>query len=171
MSASAITAAPNRTLAAGALVIAYTAVIGFSDNLVRIVAPDYGLWQFHATRSVIVAALILTVAVALGWRVRPRNWRAVAVRSALHGLALLIYFGCLAVVPIAQVVAGIFTAPAFVLIFGRLFFGQALGLGRVLAVATGFAGVVLVVAPQGLDGLRVASLLPLGAGALYALGN
>ncbi|MFN3643356.1 MAG: DMT family transporter [Gemmobacter sp.] len=171
MSASAITAAPNRTLAAGALVLAYTAVVGLSDNLVRIVAPDYGLWQFHATRSVIVAALILALGRALGWRVRPHNWRAVAVRSALHGLALLIYFGCLAVIPVAQAVAGMFTAPVFVLIFGRLFFGQTLGFWRVLAVATGFAGVVLVVAPQGLDGLRVASLLPLGAGALYALGN
>ena len=161
----------DRTLAAGALVLVYVTVIGFTDNLVRIVAPDYGLWQFHATRSALVGLLLGGAGVALGWRLRPRRWGPVAARSALHGLALLVYFGCLALLPVAQVVAGIFTAPVFVLIFGRLFFGQGLGTWRVTAVALGFVGVLLVVAPGGAGGLGPVSLLPLGAGALYALGN
>jgi drug/metabolite transporter (DMT)-like permease len=161
----------DRTLAAGALVLVYVTVIGFTDNLVRIVAPAYGLWQFHATRSTLVALILGGVGLALGWRLRPRRWGPVAARSALHGTALLVYFGCLALLPVAQVVAGIFTAPVFVLIFGRLFFGQGLGPWRVTAVALGFVGVVLVVAPGGAGGLGPVSLLPLGAGALYALGN
>jgi drug/metabolite transporter (DMT)-like permease len=162
---------PDRTLAAGALILVYVTVIGFTDNLVRIVAPDHGLWQFHATRSALVGLILGGAGLALGWRLRPRRWGPVAVRSVLHGLALLVYFGCLALLPVAQVVAGIFTAPVFVLIFGRLFFGQALGPWRVTAVALGFVGVLLVVAPGGAGGLGAASLLPLGAGALYALGN
>jgi drug/metabolite transporter (DMT)-like permease len=162
---------PDRTLAAGALILVYVTVIGFTDNLVRIVAPDHGLWQFHATRSALVGLILGGAGLALGWRLRPRRWGPVAVRSTLHGLALLVYFGCLALLPVAQVVAGIFTAPVFVLIFGRLFFGQALGPWRVAAVALGFVGVLLVVAPGGAGGLGAASLLPLGAGALYALGN
>lgn len=164
-------ATADRTLAAGALVLVYVTVIGFTDNLVRIIAPDHGLWQFHATRSVMVALILGGAGLALGWRLRPRRWGPVALRSALHGLALLVYFGCLALLPVAQVVAGIFTAPVFVLIFGRLFFGQPLGPWRVVAVALGFAGVLLVVAPGGAGGLSAISLLPLGAGALYALGN
>jgi drug/metabolite transporter (DMT)-like permease len=170
-SAAAPAAAPDRTLAAGGLVAVYAAVIGLTDNLVRMVAPDHGLWQFHATRSVLVAALVCLAALAFGLRLRPRRWGVVAARSALHGLALLIYFGCLAVLPVAQVVAGIFTAPVFVLLFGRLFFGKPLGPWRLAGVALGLAGVVLVLAPWAAGGFGPASLLPLAAGALYALGN
>ena len=103
---------PDRTLAASGLILIYAVIIGFTDNFVRVIADEAGLWQFHATRSVMAVSLLAAVAVPLGLRLRPVSWRAVAARSAIHGAAMLIYFGALAFLPVAQVAAGLFTAAA-----------------------------------------------------------
>lgn len=162
----------NRTLAAAGHVLIFAALIGFTDNFVRVIAEGTGLWQFHATRTALVFALVGLIALPLGLRLRPRNLRAVAARSALHGAAMLVYFGCLAFLTVAETAAGLFTAPIFVLILSRVLYGHPLGPVRILAVATGFLGVVLVLWPEAREtGLRPAIVLPVAAGLLYAMGN
>lgn len=162
---------PDRTLAAAGFILIYAAVIGFTDNYVRVIASEGGLWQFHATRSAMVMCLVAALAIPLGLRLRPRNLRAVAARSAIHGMAMLIYFGALAFLPVAQVAAGLFTAPIFVLILSRFVYGHPIGPVRIVAVGLGFLGVVMVLGPEALAGASLAAALPVVAGALYALGN
>jgi drug/metabolite transporter (DMT)-like permease len=166
-----MTAPPDRLAAAFAMILAYAAIIGFTDNWVRVIAAEIGLWQFHAMRSAMVAVLVAGAAVALRIDLRPRRWRAVMARSAIHGAAMLVYFGALAFLPVAQVAAGLFTAPIFVLLISGLVYGHRIGPVRVAAVATGFLGVVLVLGPDALGGATLAAALPVLAGALYALGN
>lgn len=84
---------------------------------------------------------------------------------------MLVYFGAIAFLPVPLVVAGLFTAPIFVLLIQRFAFGEPIGPVRIAAVALGFLGVVLVLGPEALEGSRLAALLPVAAGALYALGN
>lgn len=162
---------PNRTLAAFGAVLVYAAVIAFTDNYVRVIARDAGLWQFHATRTAMALALLALAAVPLGLKLWPKRPWAVFARSAIHGTAMLIYFGALAFLPVAQVAAGLFTAPMFVLFFQRFLYSQPIGGLQILAVVTGFAGVVLVLGPEALSGATLAALLPVLAGALYAMGN
>ena len=162
---------PDHTLLAAMLICAYAVVIAFTDNFVRVIAAEAGLWQFHAVRSAMALALVAALAAPLGLRLWPRNLRAVAARSAVHGGAMLIYFGALAFLPVAQVAAGLFTAPIFVLLIGRLAYGQTIGPAKVLAVAIGFLGVVLVLGPQAMAGATLAAVVPVLAGALYAMGN
>ncbi|MFA7433625.1 MAG: DMT family transporter [Gemmobacter sp.] len=177
LSAAPAPVAPNRTLAAAAAVLGYAVIIGFTDNYVRLIAEDAGLWQFHFVRTAMVLALagLLAGPLALVWR--PRNLRAVAGRSALHGVALMIYFGCLAFLPVAQVAAGLFTAPIFVLLITRFVYGHKLGPARIAAAGIGFFGVVLVLSPAlegGIGGVEVPGavmVLPVVAGAFYAMGN
>ena len=164
-------AMPNRTLAAAAAVLGYATLIGYTDNYVRVVAAEGGLWQFHFIRTLMAAAVFFAVAPILGLDLRPKNLRAVAGRSALHGGAMLIYFGCLAFLPVAQVAAGLFTAPIFVLLIARFVYGHALGPARIVAAAVGFLGVVLALTPGTEQPLGWASVAPVAAGALYALGN
>ncbi len=163
--------APDRTLTAAGLVMVYAAIIGFTDNYVRVIAADAGLWQFHATRTAMALALLGLVAPAFGRRLRPRAWRPVLLRSALTAGAMVIYFGALAFLPVALVAAGLFTAPIFVLLILRLGMGRPLGPVRVAAVAVGFLGVVLVLGPAALGGATLAAVLPVVAGALYAGAN
>ena len=161
----------NRTLPALGAVLIYACVIAFTDNFVRVIAADGGLWQFHATRTAMAFAILALVARPLGLRLWPKRPRAVLARSAIHATAMLIYFGALAFLPVAQVAAGLFTAPIFVLLIQRMAYGQPIRGLQVLAVAIGFLGVVLVLGPEAVSGASLAALLPVIAGAFYALGN
>jgi drug/metabolite transporter (DMT)-like permease len=166
-----MTATHDRTLAAAGLIFVYAMVIGFTDNYVRVIAEGAGLWQFHLTRSCMAMVILALAAVPLGLRTRPVNLRAVVARSAIHGLSMVIYFGALAFLPVALVAAGLFTAPIFVLLISHFAYGHGIGPVRILAVALGFAGVMLVLGPEALSGASLAAVLPIVAGALYALGN
>ncbi len=161
----------NRPLAAAGMIAIYAVTIGFTDNFVRIIAAEAGLWQFHVTRTVIVAVLLALLARPLGLRLRVVRLWAVTARSALHGSTVMIYFGCLAFLPVVQVAAGLFTAPIFVLLISRFAFGHRIGPYRIAAVAVGFLGMILVLGPP--DGAKIglASVLPVGAAVLYALGS
>ncbi|MGL4321213.1 MAG: DMT family transporter [Paracoccaceae bacterium] len=161
----------DRTLAALGLIMVYALVIGFADNYVRVVAAEAGLWQFHATRSVLAIPLIALIAFVLRHRFLPRHLPSVVARSAIHGFAMLVYFGALAYLPVAIVAAGLFTAPLFVLLISRLLYAQPVTAVQIIAVLVGFGGVVLLLGPQAMTGASLAAILPVLAGALYAMGN
>jgi drug/metabolite transporter (DMT)-like permease len=161
----------ERTLPALGLILVYATVIGWADNFVRVIAAEAGLWQFHATRSALAIALLVVISQLTRRALWPRNLAAVAARSAIHGVAMLIYFGALAFLPVAIVAAGLFTAPIFVLLINRVIYGRPIGPVQALAVLVGFAGVVMVLGPTALQGASMAALLPVAAGALYAMGN
>ncbi len=161
----------DRTVAAAGLITVYAMVIGFTDNYVRVIATEAGLWQFHFTRTVMAMALLGLAAIPLGLRLRPVRLRAVVARSAIHGCAMVIYFGALAFLDVALVAAGLFTAPIWVLLISRFVYGHAIGPVRIVAVVTGFAGVILVLGPEAMGGASLPALLPVIAGAMYAMGN
>lgn len=151
------------------LILAGMAVLGFADNLVPHISAESSLWQFHMIRGALVV-LVLSVASLLGagalW---PRKPKAVLARSAFTAGAMLIYFGCIAILPIGVVVAGLFTAPLFVLIISVLFQGQTVGWVRWVSVALGFIGALMVIRPDP-NALDIVAFLPIGAGLLYAIG-
>ena len=145
------------------------ATLGLSDNLVILVANDSSLWQFHLMRSLMVMAMLgLAAAVGLG-ALRPKRWLAVAGRSAAQAIALLIYFGCLAIMPIGVVVAGFFTAPLFVALIAAFFQGKRIGVIQKTAIGMGFLGALLVIRPDPAT-LDPISFLPVLAGLFYAIG-
>lgn len=161
----------DQTTAAAAAIAGYALIIGFTDNYVRVIAAEIGLWQFHATRTAFVVAILLVAVPLFGLRLRPVSPGAVLARSAVHATAMVIYFGALGFLPVAQVAAGLFTAPLFVLLIGWAVYGQPISPLQIVAVATGFAGIVLVLGPAAGAGLGPASVLPVLAGFFYALGN
>ena len=160
----------NRTGLAIILVVCAMALFGLIDNFIRLAAETGGLWQFHVLRSIVALAILWGVARATGAVLRPRRPGHVMARSLLNTTAMVIYFGCLGLMPIAQVVAGLYTAPLFVVIFSWLFWGEGVGPRRIVAVLIGFAGILLVIRPDQ-SGLTMLSALPVLSGAAYALGN
>jgi drug/metabolite transporter (DMT)-like permease len=161
----------DRTAAAFGLILIFAMIIGFTDNFVQTIAQNHGLWQFHATRSGMALALVTLAVLVLGLRAWPRSFRGVAARSAIHGAAMVIYFGALAFLPVAIVAAGLFTAPIFVLLIERFVYGRPIPPVSVVAVVLGFVGVVLVLGPSALEGATLAAVLPVAAGMMYAMGN
>ena len=156
---------------AAMLALAFATVIGFTDNFVRVIAVEAGLWQFHIIRTAMIVVILAVVAHPLKLDLWPKSWPAVVGRSALHSVALMIYFGALAFLPVAMVAAGLFTAPVFVLLITRFVYGYQMGVVRILAVAIGFAGVAMVLGREALAEASLAALMPVVAGAFYAMGN
>ncbi len=144
-------------------------VLGISDNLIQIISQDSSLWLFQAARSGMALPMMLLLALLGLGTLRAKRPMRVFARNFFTATALLIYFGSLAFLPIGVAVAGLFTAPIFVLVFSVLFRAEKIGIWRWAAVVAGFAGALLIVWPD--DGrLTVVSLLPIVAGAFYAVG-
>lgn len=159
----------NETTAAAAAVVIAMAIIGFIDQFVRVIAEQSSLWTFHLIRSTAMWGIALIAVAIMGRRLRVVSWRGVAGRSFAISAAMMIYFAGLGFLPVAQVAAGLFTAPIWVLILSVAMFGQRIGPLRIAAVLAGFAGVVLVLAPDPAT-LTPWTFLPAVAGAFYAVG-
>lgn len=144
-------------------------VLGITDNFVPYITETGSLWQFHMVRGVLAVFLLAGVAAVGIGVIRPLSWRAVLGRSLFPAGAMLIYFGCLSVLPIGVVVAGLFTAPMFVLLISVIFQGEKVGLVRIGAVVTGFVGALLVIQPDP-SALDPVAFAPIVAGMLYAVG-
>ncbi len=155
---------------AAILVLMAMGLFGLIDNFMRLASADGGLWQFHLLRSLVALAVLIPIATLLRINLRPLSPRRVAARSMLNASAMVIYFGCLGFMPIAQVVAGLFTAPIWTVIFSVMIFGETVGPRRVFAVLLGFAGIILALRPEAGD-MSVWTGLPVIAGALYGMGN
>jgi drug/metabolite transporter (DMT)-like permease len=152
------------------LIVAGMVVIGFIDNFVRVIAAEVGVWQFNAMRSALALPMLAAAAALTGLGLRPLRAGRVAVRSVVQAAALLLYFGALPFMPIAQVGAGLFTAPLWVLLFSAMLFGHRIGPRRMLAVAIGFGGALVMLRPDP-SNFSLFTLMPAAAGALYGLSN
>ncbi len=154
---------------AALMILAGMMTLGLTDNFVPFVTPDSSLSQFHLIRGGMVLA-ILTLAALLGFgEIWPKRPFAVLGRNLFTAGAMVIYFGCLALLPIGVVVAGLFTAPLFVVLISVLFQGNCVGPMRWIAVVVGFAGAVMVIRPDP-AALDLVAFLPVFAGLLYAIG-
>ena len=158
----------NNEIVKSALLIGFAmACVGFVDNFIRVIAEDVGLWQFHAFRSAMALALILVTAPFLGLKVWPLKPGAVLWRTFLNTTSMLCYFGALASMSIATAGAGLFTSPIWVLLISVVLFRARIGMWRILAVALGFIGVLLVLRPGG-EGIDPVALIAVAAGLFYA---
>ncbi len=158
----------TKPLSAALFMVGAMLIIGAIDNVIVILAEEIGLWQFHFTRALIAIPLVIALSVIGLGTIRPRRWWAVAVRSGLVATSMLFYFSALALMPIAQALAGLFTSPIFILIVTALVLKQRIGPWRILAVILGFAGILLVLQPDP-QNFSWITFLPVAGGFFYAL--
>ena len=162
----------TRPLAGVLWMLAAMLVIGVIDNFVAVIAGVIGLWQLYVLRFAIALPLIWLMALGGMGGMRMLRPGPVALRSLFVALAMLFYFASLAAMPIAQALAGLFTSPIFVLLITAFGLKQWIGPWRIIAVAVGFAGVVMVLGPDatGEGGFDPLMLMPVAGGFFYALG-
>ena len=152
------------------LLVSGISVFGFSDNLTLLVSDQVGVGQFHFSRSLIAIFMVIVIGRIFGLGVWPKNWKPVLARTVFIVTSMLLYFSVLPMMPIAEAGAGLFTSPIFVLVFSAVLFREKIGWRRVMAVAIGSTGVLLVLKPGG-DGFTIYHLMPVMAGACYAIGS
>lgn len=159
----------HRPAAAAASTVAGMAVLALTDNFVARTAELAGLWQFHLVRSAMAIPAVLLIGRAMGWRIRPRRWWAMGLRGLIVSGSMLLYFGSLAFLTVAEAAAGLFTAPIWVLLISVIWFGERIRLARAACIAAGFIGVLIVLRPWE-AGMSAVATMSLMAGLLYACG-
>ncbi|MGI3212090.1 DMT family transporter [Roseovarius tibetensis] len=151
---------------------AVAAVLCFSVNDVGIkfLSDAYALHQIVFIRALVAltAFSCLVMPLAGGLRVL-RTGRPLVhlVRGLCVVSANMCLFLGLAALPIADATAIFFVSPLVITVFSVIFLRETVGPRRWLAIAVGFAGVMVIVKP-GTAAFQLASLLPIAAAFLYA---
>ncbi len=153
---------------ASVLMVSAMAILGVIDNVVILLAETIGLWQFHLSRAVLMLPLIIGLSLLGLGSLRPKRLWFVLLRSFLIATGMLFYFASLALMPIAQALAGLFTSPMFVLLISALGLKQVIGPWRIGAVLLGFVGILCVLQPDPTE-FDVRTFLPVVGGFFYAL--
>jgi drug/metabolite transporter (DMT)-like permease len=148
--------------ASGVLFIALTTVT-------RVLAQELDPWQTQCLRFAAGVAVMLPWILRRGIATfRPVQPMGHVWRGAIHTSALLIWFSALPFVPVAETIAIGFTSPLFVLIGAALFLKERVDGARWGATALGFAGVLIVVAPQLVGAAGLPAALMLASAPLFA---
>ncbi len=162
------TPAPDRTLEGIGWMLLTTLLFVCVTGIVRYLGSDIPAAEAAFIRYAIGLALVLPA-------LRPllRQWpraalmRRFALRGVVHGVAVILWFYAMARVPIAEVTALGYTAPIFVTLGAAFFFGETLHVRRIMAVAIGFAGAMIILRP-GFQEISSGQLAQLTAAPLFA---
>lgn len=161
--------AGNQTSAAQAM-LAAMAIIGVTDNAVPLMAESIGLGQFYLLRTLVALPILWGMAQMGFGGMRPRRFGAVTLRAMLVAISMVFYFSAVALMPIAQALAGLFTSPIIIVVVSVLFLKLRIGKVRIAAVIGGFVGVLFVLQPD-VSAFDWMILLPVAGGFFYALGS
>ncbi|MCZ0735961.1 DMT family transporter [Phreatobacter sp. AB_2022a] len=138
---------------------------------VRALSARLTVFEILALRN--LGGLVLLAAMALlahdpGMRLRPaRPWIHV-LRNGPHFLGQALWAYGLTVLPLTTVFAIEFTTPAWVAVFAVLFLGERMSATRLVALALGFVGVVVILRP-GMDSFRPEALVVAGAAVCFGI--
>ncbi|WP_278922570.1 MULTISPECIES: DMT family transporter [Pseudophaeobacter] len=159
----------NQTTAAQAM-LAAMAIIGVTDNVVPLMAEQIGLGQFYLLRTLVALPILWSMSKMGFGSLRPQRLGAVTLRALLVAVSMVFYFSAVALMPIAQALAGLFTSPIIIVVVSVLFMRMRIGAFRISAVIGGFVGVLFVLQPD-LAAFDWLMLLPIAGGVFYALGS
>ncbi len=159
---------PGAPVRGGLWMIGAAASLVAMALLVRVLTPEYHVLELIFLRNVVnlclMAPWILRVGLAdLGTR-RPGLH---ALRNGLHYAGNLAWFAAVTMVTLAELSALQFTMPIFTVIMAALFLRETVDLPRLLVVAAGFAGTLIILRPDQI-GPGAGPLMALAAAFFYA---
>ncbi len=137
-------------------------MMGFSSNdaMMKSLAGELSLFQAVFLRGLIASVLIGGLAWSQGlsgWRPARRDVRLIGLRTFAEICGTACFLTALFHMPIANASAILQSVPLAVTLAAALFFGEAVGWRRYLAIGIGFLGVVIIVRP-GSEGFTIYAL-------------
>lgn len=143
--------------------MASMAAFTFNDACIKLTGGAVPLFQLLFLRGVLTTLLVFGLARYLGTihlGISRRDWSLIALRSGAEIAAAYFFLTALFNMPLANVTAILQVLPLTVTLGSALFFREAVGWRRMLAITAGFAGMLLIVRP-GPDGFNVFALYAL----------
>lgn len=159
----------DRPALAAAVMIFSLSVLSLQDGLVKLLSSDVSLWQFQMMRGAVSLVLLFVLSRVIWGTVRPRPKRlwAVVLRSALLAASMILLFSGAPFLSLAEMGAGLYVFPLFVAVLSAVFLRERVGPRRILAIAAGFIGTLLILRP-GTEAFQPIALLPVCAGFTFA---
>lgn len=125
-----------------------------NDVAIKLTGGEVPLFQMIFLRGLMTTALVSLLAWRMGafrWRQTRRDWTLIGARVGTELMIVICFLTALLNMPIANVTAILQALPLIVTFAGVILFKEVVGWRRMLAIAVGFAGVMLIVKP-GTDG-------------------
>lgn len=144
--------------------------------MIRILADRVPPLEIGFFRAFIALLLMTPYAIRTGPSIwQSKNHKAFAARGTTGAIFVMCFFPGVALMEIADAQALTFTTPLFGMVLAMLFLGEGFRLNRVLALAVGFAGALIIIRP-GIQSVSLGAALVLlsalsasGSGTLYKL--
>jgi len=139
------------------------------DGIAKYLSADYSPlfigWARYAVASMIVLPLTFKF---YGRNILPDEQRfAHLVRTAFLVTAMTLYFLAIARIPIALAVSAYFIGPVIAVALSIMFLKEALSIRKMISLALGFVGSLIVLRPSG--EVEIGVVMAFGAGLFFAL--
>lgn len=148
-----------------ALMVGAMAAFTLNDAMMKLVLAELPFGQAVFLRSLGVLLGLLALSRWLGpvrLNVSRADGRMLALRSVAEIVTVTLYLHALRFMPLPNATAIMQALPLVLTLAGALFFGERIGWRRLLAIAVGFAGVMIIVRP-GSEGFGWPALLAVAA--------
>lgn len=129
------------------LLIVGNALALVSDVYIKILPEGAPVFQFIFIRTLITIPLLLMLYPMINREALFDGWRLHAVRAQIHLICIACAVVALGSLPLATANAIFYSAPIMVMLLSVIFFREQLTLLSTLAVASGFAGILVILRP------------------------
>ena len=125
------------------------AAFAFNDMLLKLAAQRYPLGEVIAVRGLIATTLVGAFLIGLGHYAALRGTlnRVVLGRTALDGVAMILFTTALVHMPLAELSAINLASPLIITALAVIFYAEEVGWRRWTAILIGFAGTLFIVKP------------------------
>ena len=161
---------PDRPFIGILLMLGFCILAPMGDALAKLLGATIPVALLILVRFAIQAAILLPLCLLLqtSWRITPRMFGLIAIRTLLHIVGIGAMFTSLQYLPLADAVAIAFVMPFIMLLLGHVFLNEEVGPQRLSACAVGFVGTLLVIQPN-FANVGAPALLPLVVAVVFAL--
>jgi len=136
--------------------------------LVRYLGSDMPAVEAAFIRYLIGVVLVLPLIWRMRWRgIRRQRLGLYLLRGLVHGVAVMLWFFAMARIPLSEITAISFSTPIFTAIGAILIFREQIRARRMLAIAAGFVGTLVILRP-GFQSIEAGSLAQLIAAFFFA---
>jgi len=129
-----------------------------SDVFVKLLASDTAIFQFAFLRALLTLVFLLPLAGQLKRQALFAGFGIHAVRAHVHLIGILCMVVALKHLPLATANAVFYAAPILVMVLSVLVYRETLSPLSVIAVVSGFAGILLILRPTEFNWAALAAL-------------
>jgi drug/metabolite transporter (DMT)-like permease len=140
------------------LLVIGNAMALISDVFIKLMEPGAPIFQFAFLRCVITLLLLLPLASQVNRKHLFTGLKVHAARAHIHLVGLLCMVIALANLPLATANAVFYAAPILVMVLAALIFKEKLSTMSVIAVFSGFGGIVVILRPAEFNWAAIAAL-------------